>query len=117
MSRLVDVGAAEDLAPGTMKAATVEERELLVARVGDEYYSADAHCPHMGGRLSRGSLQGTIVVCPRHGSRFDLTDGRVARWTETSGIALTLVKLIKSPRPLKTYRVKTQKGRLLVDLE
>ena len=117
MSRFVDVGAADELAPGTMKAVIVEGRDLLLARVGDVHYAADGRCPHMGGWLSRGNLQGTIVVCPRHGSRFDLTDGRVARWTDTSGLALSLVKLIKAPRPLKTYRVKTLKGRLLVDLE
>jgi 3-phenylpropionate/trans-cinnamate dioxygenase ferredoxin subunit len=117
MSRLVDVGAADELADGTMKAVKVEDRDLLVARVGDAYYAADERCPHMGGHLSRGSLQGTIVVCPRHGSRFDLTDGRVAQWTSATGLALSVAKLFKAPRPLQTYPVRSRDGRLLVELE
>jgi 3-phenylpropionate/trans-cinnamate dioxygenase ferredoxin subunit len=117
MSRLVDVGAAGDLVGGSMKAITVEERELLLARVGDEYYVVADRCPHMGGRLSRGSLEGTIVVCPRHGSRFDVTDGRVVQWTEWSGLALSVVKALKSPRSLETYPVHLQEGRLLVELD
>ncbi len=117
MSRLVDVGAVGDLVSGTMKAITVEARELLLARVGDEYYAVDDLCPHMDARLSRGSLQGAVVVCPKHGSRFDLSDGRVVQWTEWSGVKLSLAKALKSPRPLKTYPVRLQEGRLLVELD
>lgn len=117
MSRFVDVGAAAELSAGTMKAVKVEERELLLARVGDAYYAADERCPHMGGRLSRGDLEGAVVVCPRHESRFDLSDGRVVQWTKWSGVTLSLAKALKSPRPLKTYPVHLQDGRLLVELD
>jgi 3-phenylpropionate/trans-cinnamate dioxygenase ferredoxin subunit len=117
MSRLVDIGAAGELAPGTMKAVTVEERELLLARAGDEYYATDERCPHMGGRLSQGKLEGTVVVCPRHGSRFDLTDGGVVNWTKWTGVTLSVAKALKSPRPLRTYPIRLLEGRLLVELD
>lgn len=42
----------------------VKGQEILVARVGDNYYSVDNRCPHMGGNLSKGNLEGTIVTCP-----------------------------------------------------
>lgn len=117
MGRLVDVGAAEDFSEGTMRAVTVEGRQLVVARVSDSYYAADGRCPHLGGRLAEGTLDGTVVTCPRHGSRFDLADGRVVRWTNWSGLTLALAKAFKSPRPVKTYGAQVQEGRLLVDLE
>jgi len=117
MGRWVDVGAAVEFGEGTMRAVTVEGSELLVVRLGDTYYAAAGRCPHMGGRLPDGKLDGTIVTCPRHGSRFDLTDGHVVRWTDWSGITLTLAKTIKSPRPLKTYATQVQDDRVLVDLE
>jgi 3-phenylpropionate/trans-cinnamate dioxygenase ferredoxin subunit len=116
MGRLVDVGAAGDLADGAMKMVTVEGRDLLLARVGDRYYAADEHCPHMGGRLSHGRLEGTVITCPRHGSRFDLSDGHVVRWTKWSGLTLMLAKLLKSPRPVKTYPVRPEGDRLQVEL-
>jgi 3-phenylpropionate/trans-cinnamate dioxygenase ferredoxin component len=117
MGRLIDVGATDDVADGAIKMVTVERRDLLLARVGEKYYAADDRCPHMGGRLSQGRLEGTVVTCPRHGSRFDLADGHVVRWTEWSGITLSLAKIFKSPRPIKIYRVQPQGDRLLVDLE
>ncbi|MCE5252619.1 MAG: Rieske 2Fe-2S domain-containing protein [Actinomycetia bacterium] len=117
MTRFADVAAGADLSDGGLKAVTLEGKELLLARVGDEYFAADDRCPHMGARLSGGTLEGTIVVCPRHGSRFDLRDGRVDRWTESSGPLLSIAKMVRPPRPLRTYPVQVREGRLMVDVE
>ena len=59
-----------------MRASDVEGHEFLVARVGDRYFVTDNHCPHLGGRLSKGNLEGTVITCHLHHSQFDLTDGR-----------------------------------------
>ena len=52
-----------------------------------------------------------MITCPRHGSRFDLTDGHVVRWTKWSGITLSLAKILRSPRPIKIYQVQQQEDR------
>lgn len=117
MESLIDVASADDLTDGEMRAVTAGDRELVLARVGDDFYAADARCPHMGGRLVEGQLVRTVIVCPRHGSRFDLTDGRVAMWTTSTGLSLSVAKTIRRPRPLRTYPVLVQEGRVLVDLQ
>lgn len=117
MTRTIDVGPIGEVAEGAMKAVEVAGRALLVARVGDRFYAADEHCPHLGGHLSRGTLEGTVVTCPLHGSRFDLADGSVVRWTGASGLALKMAKAIKPPRSLATYLVRIEDGRLLVEIE
>ena len=117
MSRLVDVGAGDEVPEGAMMAVSAEGHDLLVARVGEVYYAADERCPHMGSRLSRGTLAGTVVTCPWHHSRFDLSDGRVIAWTDWSGPKKALAKTLKPPRPLKTYPVRVERGRLLVEFE
>ncbi len=117
MGTLIDVAAVDDLTDGGLKAVTANDRELVLARVGDTFYAADSRCPHMGGRLAEGQLVGTVIVCPRHGSRFDLTDGRVATWTNLTGMGLRVAQTIRKPRPLRTYPVWVQEGRVLVDLE
>jgi len=117
MSILIDVAAVDDLKDGTMKVLTAEGRQVLLARVGDDYYAVDERCPHMGAQLSNSRLEGTLVVCPRHGSRFDLRDGRAVQWTELSGIALRLAKFVRSPRSLRTYPVHIEGDRVLVDLD
>ncbi len=117
MSTFVGVAKTDEFADGSMKHVSVGGQEIFLARVGDRYYSADNRCPHMGGKLSQGTLEGTIVSCPRHHSQFDLTDGHVVRWTDWTGIMLAAGKLLKSPRPIKTHDVKLEGDRILVDLE
>lgn len=112
----VEIATTDELMDGSMKMATVEGREILLARVGDDYYSADNRCPHMGGNLSQGKLEGTVVTCPRHHSQFDLTDGHVIRWTDWSGIKLSLGKALKSPRPLRMHEVKIDGNKIFVDV-
>jgi 3-phenylpropionate/trans-cinnamate dioxygenase ferredoxin subunit len=117
MMGFVDVGAADMLEDGTMRTVKAGEREILLARVGERYYAAESRCPHMEGELSRGTLEGTVVTCPRHHSRFDLEDGRVIRWTDWSGIKLSMSRIFKAPRPLALYEVKVEEGRVLVGSE
>jgi nitrite reductase/ring-hydroxylating ferredoxin subunit/uncharacterized membrane protein len=50
---------------------------VVLLRLGLQYYAIAATCPHAGGPLDEGTLQGDIVECPWHGSRFCLRDGRV----------------------------------------
>lgn len=113
---LVQVGETGELADGTMKEALAKGREILLARIGDEYYAADNRCPHMGVRLSQGKLEGTVVTCPRHGSQFDITDGGVERWLKGSGLISKVSKALKSPRPLVIYSVKVEDNRILIEI-
>jgi 3-phenylpropionate/trans-cinnamate dioxygenase ferredoxin component len=112
----IEVATTDELRDGNMKMVRVDGREILLARVGDKYYSADNRCPHMGGNLSQGRLEGTLVTCPKHHSQFDLADGHVIRWTDFTGIKKSIGKLFKSSRPLKTYQVKVEDEKVLVDL-
>ncbi len=116
MSELISVAKKDELQDGAMKAVNAAGHELLLARVGDNYYAAEKRCPHLGGDLSQGNLAGTIVTCPLHGSQFDLTNGQVIRWTNFTGFAAKLGKLIKSPRPLTTYKIKIEGDRVLAEI-
>jgi len=111
----VEVAEVAELADGAMGAVRSAGRDLLLARVGEAYYATQLRCPHIGADLARGSLQGTVVTCPRHGSQFDLRDGHVVRWTDRGGVALAVAKRIRSPRPLSVYPVKIEGERVLVD--
>ena len=81
--------------------------------IGDAYPPTN-RCPHRGGDLSLGKLEGTILTCSVHHSQFDLTDGRVIRWTDGTGIKLSLARMVKSPRPLKTYEMRVEGNKLLI---
>ncbi len=116
MSSLVEAGKVSELQEGAMEQVSVQGREMLLARVGDKYYAADNHCPHMGARLSQGKLQGTVVTCPKHGSQFDLSDGRVVRWLKGSGVVSVIGRVFKSPGQLTVYNVKVEEDRILIEI-
>lgn len=50
---------------------------VVLLRQGMQFYAISATCAHAGGPLDEGTLQGDVVECPWHGSRFCLRDGRV----------------------------------------
>ena len=116
MVAVIEVARAGDLRNGEMKSVSIGGRDFLVARAGDKFYAANNRCPHMGGNLSHGKLEGTIVTCPNHHSQFDLTDGHVVRWTDFKGIVLAASKLIRSPRPLVVYKVTIEGDKVLAEV-
>jgi nitrite reductase/ring-hydroxylating ferredoxin subunit len=70
-----------------MNAADLPENELLrvdangtnvlLVKQDNQIYAVNETCSHAGGPLAEGKLEGDTVVCPWHGSRFCLKDGRV----------------------------------------
>ena len=64
-----------DLRDGEMKEISVDERRILLARVGDNFHAVSATCPHYGGPLAEGVLCGTRIVCPWHHAAFNVVSG------------------------------------------
>jgi len=73
----VKICKVSDVKDGTMKKFEVEEKEILVSNIGGKYYAINNKCTHRNGDLSQGKLEGNIVTCPKHGSKFDITTGKV----------------------------------------
>ncbi|QDT47659.1 Ferredoxin CarAc [Symmachiella dynata] len=76
MSNRIRVAAVADIPPGTAKEVFAGERILAVYHVDGKFYALDGICPHAGGPLGEGTLQGNIVTCPWHGWQFDVTSGQ-----------------------------------------
>jgi 3-phenylpropionate/trans-cinnamate dioxygenase ferredoxin subunit len=116
MGTLQKAGTTGELPDGGIKKVNLDGHEVMLARVGDSYYALANRCPHMGADLSAGKLEGTVITCPRHGSQFDVRDGKNLRWTEQTGIVLSATKLFKSPRPARTYNVKVEGEYIFVEV-
>jgi len=116
MGTFVPAAKTSELKSGAMKQVNVQGHELLIAQVGGKYYAADNRCLHMGGNLSQGNLEGTIVTCPRHGSQFDLQDGHAVRWLKGSGVVSSITKTLKGDKHLGIYKVKTEGNSIMVEI-
>jgi len=77
--KYVKVAEANELKPGNKKKITLESKEILLANLDDGYYAIENVCPHMGGSLSEGRLEGKNIVCPKHGATFDVTTGKAVK--------------------------------------
>ncbi len=60
---------------GAMKRFIIDGKNILVVNYEGKYFAIGGKCTHMGGDLSKGTLNGKVVRCPRHGSQFDVTTG------------------------------------------
>jgi nitrite reductase/ring-hydroxylating ferredoxin subunit len=74
--------------------------QVVLLRQGLQVYAISATCPHAGGPLDEGPLEGDVVECPWHGSRFCMRDGRV----------LTGPATVNAPR----YDVRVRNGQVEV---
>jgi 5,5'-dehydrodivanillate O-demethylase len=74
---LIDPGS---VSRGTMIAARIGARRVAVARLesGRLIVVAD-ECPHDGGRISDGFVDGERLVCARHGWELEARHGRCER--------------------------------------
>lgn len=75
MAKFVKVGRVGELADGQAKVVQVDGQPIALFYVGGRYYALEATCPHEGGPLADGVIEGMRVVCPWHGHDFHLKTG------------------------------------------
>jgi len=66
-----------DLDEGKPVRAEHNGTPILLVRRGAQIYGLAETCSHLGGPLSEGKLDGDVIQCPWHGSRFSIRDGHV----------------------------------------
>lgn len=77
-AQFVPIATIDQFKDRSMVCATVNGKPLALFKVGEQYFCLDNTCSHAGGPLCEGVLEGTVVECPLHASRFDVTTGAVA---------------------------------------
>src|SRR6187200_3014578 len=76
MSEFVSVAKTSDLSDPGQLLVEVEDRIVVLFKVGGEYFCIDDVCTHDGGPLSEGRLDNHAIACPRHGAKFDIRTGK-----------------------------------------
>jgi len=100
----VKVAAADSFPPGSSK--IVREGSLFVGvyNCGGELYAIEDRCSHDDGPLCEGDWDEDMcrVICPRHGSAFDLATG--------------VPRSLPATEPVATYPVRVVDGSVVVEL-
>jgi len=70
------VARVHEVPPGSIAEVIVDGRALALCNVGGSFHAVSATCPHAGGPLADGTLDGATLTCPLHGWSYDVRDGR-----------------------------------------
>ncbi|MFN3485154.1 MAG: Rieske (2Fe-2S) protein, partial [Planctomycetota bacterium] len=65
-AKWVRVASTDELAPGQVRKVEVDGQELALYNVDGKFYCTSNICPHQGGPLDEGMLEGSQIVCPWH---------------------------------------------------
>ena len=100
----VEVCPVDELPPGTMKLVRTALLDVGVYNCDGDLVAIEDRCSHDDGPLCEGEWEPDtcIAICPRHGSRFDITTGR----------ALTL----PAYQPVDTFPVRIEDGWVRIDV-
>ena len=98
----VKLASINDVKPNSMKGLTIKDQKILLANANGTYYAIGDKCTDRGCQLSKGELKGDTVVCPCHGSTFDLKTGN----------------FLKGPtkKPESAYELKVENNDVMIKL-
>ena len=101
---LIDVAPVDELPPGSVKIVHAGSVAVGVFNLDGEYCAIEDRCSHDDGPLAEGDFdpEDRVVVCPRHGSRFDICSGRPLS--------------LPAYEPVDTFPVVVQDGWVKVDI-
>jgi nitrite reductase (NADH) small subunit len=71
----IRVLALSALPPGSTAEVSVDGHPYALCNLDGEIHALDGVCPCSGGPLGQGVLQGSLIVCPWHGRRYDCRTG------------------------------------------
>lgn len=76
MSLFVKLATLDELPPGKSKEVEYGGRIYALFNVDGTISAIDGLCPHQGGPLADGPMDGTYVICPWHGWDFCVKTGK-----------------------------------------
>lgn len=94
MEEFVKVARVEEVLEGRLIESKASENLILLTRISGKIYAIGALCSHLKLSMAKGVIEGNVLICPHHGSEFDITTGAN----------------LKGPakKPIQTYEVKIE---------
>lgn len=72
---MIKLGAAHDIPEGSSRIYVIQGEEIAVFNVDGKFFALSNICPHQGGPLGEGEIEGGTITCPWHGWKFDIKTG------------------------------------------
>lgn len=90
------VARLDELGPGTVRRFDVSGVAVAVVRIDDDVFAVSDTCSHANVSLSDGVVwcDEKQIECPRHGSTFDLLDGRPCSLPATQPVRVYSARIV-----------------------
>ena len=75
-SEYMTVAKLSELSPGSCRSVELKQVGIALFNIEGRIYALDNTCPHAGGPLGEGTLEGETVKCPWHGWKFNVRTGQ-----------------------------------------
>jgi len=97
------VASVADVKPDSVVQVRAGNATIALFNLGGEFYAIDGICSHGAAQLADGYIEGELIECPQHAGSFDIKTGKAV------GIPCVV--------DLKSYPVKVEDGRILIELD
>lgn len=107
----INIGKINEFEIGKPRILRAGGVAIIVNRAENGFCAVANHCPHLGLPIANGKVEGNVITCPFHGSKFDMCTGENLDWvTSFAGAKLPnwsrrLMTMGKKPTPIETFRV------------
>ena len=75
MKKNITLAHISELEVNSSKVILHDGTAIALFRLKDGFYALEIRCPHRGGSLGEGAIDGCVVTCPWHQWKFDIKSG------------------------------------------
>ena len=96
------VSGAFDLGDEGVMDIEIDDHEIAIYRLGDEFFATENICTHAFAYMATGTVKNGCIECPLHQALFDIRTGKAKSFPATVD--------------LTSYPVKVEAGQVLVEI-
>ena len=120
MSMKVSIGKISKFEAGRLTKVDANGISVVVTIIDDRLCAVRNRCTHFPVALDGGKIEDGNIVCPNHGSKFNMCTGEVVAWVSTleeGTVPKWLAGLVKrKPKNIQAYKVFTEGDEAFIEI-
>ena len=87
------IAKAADIPDGERLFFELDGKPIVLFSLKGEYLALADLCSHDDGPIGQGEIEGDVIICPRHGAKFDVHTGKVLAFPAVKDIPVYPVRV------------------------
>jgi len=92
--RYIQVTSVQEIPDGERIFFEIDGLSIVLFAIGGKFYATSDQCSHDGGPIGEGQIEGFEIICPRHGARFDIRNGKATRMPAVQDIPYYPIRVV-----------------------